>query len=440
MIFITTLGIIVILAGLVLVFAQSMRTEAMASGNRLAQAKADAIEQGAEQWTLATIEANVPDAVTITQTNAEQIQVGDGYFWVLQFNGADNQNPLYGITDEAGKLNISHCSATQLMSLPNMTQDVADAIEDWRRPEAQASSDGAESSYYSTLPEPYIAKNLAFETVEELMLVKGITPDLMFGSDRNRNGVIDPAELASSTANGPSINFNGTGDATRGFYHLLTAYTTEPNATIAGSPRVNVNARNTTRLRTVLSQGLSATRAAQIVGRIQSILGIGPGLSTAFPDLGTFFKQSGMTGTEFGQVFDSLTATANKTRSGLINVNTAPQQVLACLPGLEQGDVDTLVAQRTSADLSTLAWVFNALPPDKAAGIANAVTGRSFQYSADIVAVSGDGRAFKRVLVVIDASTLPAKIIYRRDLTSAGWPLPAEIRSSLRSGSGLSLN
>jgi hypothetical protein len=37
---------------------------------------------------------------------------------------------------------------------------------------------------------------------------------------------------------------------------------------------------------------------------------------------------------------------------------------------------------------------------------------------------------------VISAATGTARIIYRRDLTSAGWPLPNEIREAIRSGQG----
>ena len=76
----------------------------------------------------------------------------------------------------------------------------------------------------------------------------------------------------------------------------------------------------------------------------------------------------------------------------------------------------------------------DALTPQKLAAIGNRITGRSFQYSADIVAVSHDGRAFKRVRIVVDARNTPPKIIYRRDLTSLGWPLPQQIRDQLRSG------
>ena len=82
-IFITALGIIVILAGLVLAYAMSMRSESLASGNRLAYAQADAIEQAAEAWTLAQIDSYPADSLTVTETPAEAIQVGTGYFWIL---------------------------------------------------------------------------------------------------------------------------------------------------------------------------------------------------------------------------------------------------------------------------------------------------------------------------------------------------------------------
>jgi hypothetical protein len=35
---------------------------------------------------------------------------------------------------------------------------------------------------------------------------------------------------------------------------------------------------------------------------------------------------------------------------------------------------------------------------------------------------------------VIDGSKTPSYVIYRRDLTEWGWPLPADIRTAMRSG------
>ena len=62
------------------------------------------------------------------------------------------------------------------------------------------------------------------------------------------------------------------------------------------------------------------------------------------------------------------------------------------------------------------------------------ITGKTYRFSADVLGVSGDGKGFHRVRIVVDASKSPPAIIYRRDLSAAGWPLPLEIRMMLRSG------
>ena len=87
-IFVTALGIIVVLTGLALVFAQAMRTEALASANRRSQAQADAMELGAEQWVLAQIDEYRTDAYTLTAlVPTDTLSVGStettGYFWIL---------------------------------------------------------------------------------------------------------------------------------------------------------------------------------------------------------------------------------------------------------------------------------------------------------------------------------------------------------------------
>ena len=65
------------------------------------------------------------------------------------------------------------------------------------------------------------------------------------------------------------------------------------------------------------------------------------------------------------------------------------------------------------------------------------LTDKSYQYSADIVAVSADGKSFKRVRIVADARRTPARIVYRKDLTDLGWPLDESIRDHLRQGGDL---
>ena len=108
---------------------------------------------------------------------------------------------------------------------------------------------------------------------------------------------------------------------------------------------------------------------------------------------------------------------------------------MLCLPGLEESDVDALLAGRQAAtDLTSIAWVAEALPRERAEAIGDVITTRTFQFSADIVAVNGNGRAFRRHRAVIDARTSPPRVLYWKDLTHLGWPLAPEILTDLRAG------
>jgi hypothetical protein len=123
-------------------------------------------------------------------------------------------------------------------------------------------------------------------------------------------------------------------------------------------------------------------------------------------------------------------------RRGKVNVNQAPREVLIALEGLSSADADALLARRitvSQSDPGSIAWVYDVLK-ERAIGLGNQITGRGGQYSADIVAVAGDGRAFKRVRIVVDASNPDAapRILYRRDQTDLGWPLDPSILESLR--------
>lgn len=65
------------------------------------------------------------------------------------------------------------------MGLP---MDLADAIIDWVDPDDSRFPYGAESSgYYQMLSPPYKAKNAAADSIDELLLVRGITPEIFYG-------------------------------------------------------------------------------------------------------------------------------------------------------------------------------------------------------------------------------------------------------------------
>jgi general secretion pathway protein K len=60
---------------------------------------------------------------------------------------------------------------------------VVDSILDWRDHDNLKRTHGAESAYYLKRRVPYRAKNAFFDSPEELLLVRGVTPDLYYGSD-----------------------------------------------------------------------------------------------------------------------------------------------------------------------------------------------------------------------------------------------------------------
>ena len=161
------------------------------------------------------------------------ITVGDTYAGT----GESRYAVRYGVADESAKLNLNSLMrldptgdalAKALLNLPNMTADIADAIVDYLDADDTERGAGAESSYYAGLSPPYQAKNGPLNSVDELLLVKGVTPALLFGSDRNRNGKLDPGEDTGS-------------DFGRGWAEFLTVYGHELDTTFAGVPRIYLN-------------------------------------------------------------------------------------------------------------------------------------------------------------------------------------------------------
>jgi len=146
-----------------------------------------------------------------------------------------------------------------------------------------------------------------------------------------------------------------------------------------------------------------------------------------------------MTYDQFVKIIDKITTVDEEETVGLINVNTACEEVLLCLPGLEQSDVDSLISKREGLDeeLDTILWVTKALDETKSKAIGSYITVQSYQYSADIVAASKDGRAFRRYSVIMDTLDSGVNIVYKKPLTHLRWPLDDSILENLRQGKEL---
>ena len=176
-------------------------------------------------------------------------------------SGSSGFETKYGVLDEAGRLNINaliqidptgQALRDALMKLPNMTEEVADAIVDWVDADDDSRPSGAESDYYTSLGNSYKAKNGPLNSLDELLLVKGVTPELLYGNDRNRNGIADDA---------PS----GSQEFSRGWSEFLTVYGRELNVDSLGQARVYLDQDDMPTLYSQLQQAVGADLATYIV-------------------------------------------------------------------------------------------------------------------------------------------------------------------------------
>jgi general secretion pathway protein K len=69
-------------------------------------------------------------------------------------------------------------------------EDLVDALKDWMDPDDEVTNFGAENSFYQTLDKPYACKNAPVDSLEELLLVRGISRELFYGTEE-RPGIAD---------------------------------------------------------------------------------------------------------------------------------------------------------------------------------------------------------------------------------------------------------
>jgi type II secretory pathway component PulK len=108
-----------------------------------------------------------------------------GVFNVIYHEG-DGGRVLYGFIDEERKLNINFIPARilkqliQEVAVPNdeEAERLAAAIVDWRTFGRSETTGFYSDDYYYNLPFPYEPKNMEFETYDELLLIKGMTPEI----------------------------------------------------------------------------------------------------------------------------------------------------------------------------------------------------------------------------------------------------------------------
>jgi hypothetical protein len=252
-----------------------------------------------------------------------------------------------------------------------------------------------------------------------------MTMEILYGEDTNQNGILDPNENDGDILP-PSDDGNGQLDP--GLVEYLTVFSAAPPATGAsGSSRINLSAGSIDRqeLATLLEQRFGAERANAILSALGDV-------SQGFTSLLQFYSRSGMTADEFDQIHGDLTVSSTEAVVR-VNVNTAPEAVLASIPGVGIQNAPRLVAHRQAVQQPTqsMTWVTEILDPESLEAAAPYLTGETFLFSLDIAAVGHYGRGYRRYRFVCDTSGETPRLMARRDLTGFGWALGRQTRREL---------
>ena len=154
----------------------------------------------------------------------------------------DEERCRYGITDESAKLNINTATGQQLRRLIEkiatqemIVEELVDALLDWRDQDDTPREFGAESQYYAVLDTPYRPKNGPFDTVEELLMVRGFDGLVLYGEDQDRNGLLTPNEDDGDES---FPEDDGDGELNRGLYPYITVLSRERGTDRENRPRV----------------------------------------------------------------------------------------------------------------------------------------------------------------------------------------------------------
>lgn len=193
---IMVLWVIIILMVIVMSFSLLAKTETKATLYfRESLAKGFVAQAGLERAIMEIYyrkanlnKTTIPDSGETLRVDGSAIEgnVGDDRYVVKIFN-------------EAGRINLNTMNDQNKIILDNLlvnlgvpkeaADTIVDSALDWVDKDPLHRLSGAEDDYYRSLPNPYKAKNAPFDTAEELLLVKGVTPDILFGT-KDRKGLI----------------------------------------------------------------------------------------------------------------------------------------------------------------------------------------------------------------------------------------------------------
>lgn len=291
----------------------------MAEKNRIDKRNAYRMAQAGIQRALVEFEDVDVNLVTQSDTWATTTTKGDQRFLV------GNDSFRFEIVDACSYINLNTVTEEMLGNLALTTEQI-DCLLDWRESGTVARTEGAKDSYYNALENGYNAKLGNFDTVDELLLVKGFTPPSLYELQTN------------TTATAPTVPL----------YLMLTADSSCPNTTASGGTKLNPN---NAQLQEMIQAGVSQQLAQQIMMRRNQ---------GQFASMADLFNLPGLSVSDAATILEYFSMNTATELTGRINLNTAPQAVLEALPGATTDIVNAIISMQENtftslADLGNVA-------------------------------------------------------------------------------------
>lgn len=374
-----------------------------------------------------------------------------------------------GVPEEE-KLQLAYIAMSYI---PNMTDEVVDAILDWLDSDEDRRPGGAESDDYESLAIPYSCKNGPMDHIDELLKIQGVTPQYFYGEDKNHNGILDTGE-----------DVNGDGFLDPGWRAYLTATSRERNTTPEGDEKINLNMGQMTDLFDAVEEAIGTDAAKFVVGvrlaGTEFLEPLGGGFDPGNIDIDGQITREGIDLTvpptyTINSIYDLLAVDTNPVKQfeggeevysspwsddpasllsempeleklftttddsyleGRVNINQARREVLLAgliVAELPESIADAIIAARPPVEMesassnilarrNTAAWILaeGIVDLDQLRSVGPYITVGGDAYRFQAVGYFGDGGPTTRLEASIDATVYPPKVMEVRDLTDLG--------------------
>lgn len=234
------------------------------------------------------------------------------------------------IVDACSRIDVNTVDQAQLENL-NLTSEQIDSLLDWREPELVPRPEGGKDEFYNNLSEPYNTKLKAFDSVDELLLVKGWDGPTLY----------EP--LGASQATRPVFS---SGREEVPLSEMLTTDAFCRNLAPDGEAKLNANTADANQM---IQRGVP-TQVAQAIVQRRTQQG-------TFASMSQLLAVPGVNLSNAGTILDVLTVTGDAEIRGKINLNTASQAVLETIPDLGSDVAQSIANQGGFSSYSEVASI-----------------------------------------------------------------------------------